>query len=112
VKLPTIIDALQLKVDTEGPDVAREVTGVYVSDLLSDVLAHAREGDIWITLQGHPNIVAVATIKDLCGIILVNGRIPETETLTKAQDENMPIFTSEESSYRVAGQLFQLMEEE
>lgn len=111
MKLPIIIDALHLKLDTEGPDTEREVTGVYVSDLLSDVLAHAREGDIWITLQGHPNIVAVAAMKDLCGIILVNGRFPATETLAKAQEENIPIFTSEESSYRVAGQLFQLMEE-
>ncbi|MFC1619572.1 serine kinase [Candidatus Neomarinimicrobiota bacterium] len=111
MKLPTIIDALHLKVNTEGLDVTQDVTGVYVSDLLSDVLAHAQEGDIWITLQGHPNVVAVATMKDLCGIILVNSRVPETETLARAQDENMPIFTSEESSYRVAGQLFQIMEE-
>jgi hypothetical protein len=110
--LPTIIDALNLRLLTPDIDTGRDATGVYVSDLLSDVLAHAREGDLWITLQGHPNVVAVASIKDLSGIILVNNRAPESETLAKAQEEGIPIFTSQESTYQVAGQLYRLMEEE
>ena len=111
MELRTIVDALGLKEDTEGVNISHRVTGVYVSDLLSDVLAHAKESNLWITLQGHPNVVAVAAMKDLCGIILVNGRVAEPETLVKAQEENIPIFTSEKSTYRIAGQLFQLMEE-
>jgi hypothetical protein len=112
MKLTTISDALNLKLDTAGIDINTDATGVYVSDLLSDVLAHAREGDIWITLQAHPNVVAVASMKAICGIIMVNNRVPESETLAKAQEENIPIFTSEESTYQVAGKLHRLMEEE
>jgi hypothetical protein len=31
----------------------RTVEGGYVSDLLSDVIAGAKEGDLWLTLQVH-----------------------------------------------------------
>ena len=80
-----------------------------MSDLLSDVLAHAKEDDLWVTLQGHPNIVAVASMKDLSGIVLVNGRTPEDETLRKANDEEIPILTTEMPSFKLAGKLYGLL---
>ena len=43
----------------------REVTGGYVSDLLSDVMGHTSEGELWITLQSHANVVAIASLKEL-----------------------------------------------
>ena len=54
----------------------RTVEGGYVSDLLSDVIAGAQEGDLWVDLQIHQNIVAVAVLKDLAGILIVGGRNP------------------------------------
>ncbi len=93
---------------TEG-ELSRAVTGVYVSDLLSDVLAHAQEGELWVTLQIHPNIVAVAAMKELSGIVLVNGRTPEDETLEKANDEDLPVMTTEMRAFKLAGKLYGLL---
>jgi serine kinase of HPr protein (carbohydrate metabolism regulator) len=59
----------------------------------------------------HPNIIAVATLKELSGIILVNGRLPEEETLKKAEEENIPLLTSKLSAFQVAGKLYQLIGE-
>jgi hypothetical protein len=109
MKLKTIIDRLNLKVITDGCPLAGEVNGVYVSDLLSDVLARSRAGDLWVTLQVHPNIVAVAAVKELAGIILVNGRRPEPATLRKAEREKIPLLSSDETAFQVAGVLYQLM---
>ena len=109
--LETIIEELALEVKTTGVDLTGEVTGAYVSDLLSDVIANSREGELWITLQMHPNIVAVATLKDLSGIILVNGRQPEQETLKKSEEEHVPLMTSELSAFQLAGKLYKLIEE-
>jgi len=67
-----------------------EVTGGYASDLLSDVIAHSRKGNIWITIQTHPNIVAVATMKELSGIILTGEREPDANTIQKAEEEGIP----------------------
>ncbi len=112
MELTTIVETLDLDVKTTGGELSREVSGVYVSDLLSDVLAHAEEDDLWVTLQTHPNIVAVASMKDLSGIVLVNGRTPEDETLRKANDEDLPIMTTEMRAFQLAGKLYGLLVKE
>ncbi len=111
MELKTIVETLNLNVETTRGDLSREVSGIYVSDLLSDVLAHAKEDDLWVTLQGHPNIIAVASMKDLSGIVLVNGRTPEDETLRKANEEEIPIMTTEMQTFNLAGKLYSLLGE-
>jgi len=108
VKLAEIVDKLALGIRTGSDRLDAEVTGGYSSDLMSDVMAHARKGDLWITLQGHQNIVAVASLNELAGIILVNGREPDDDTLAKAQVERIPIMVSELSTFEVAGRLYKL----
>jgi serine kinase of HPr protein (carbohydrate metabolism regulator) len=108
VKLSELIQNLNLSVRSAQENLEREVTGGYASDLLSDVLAHSREGDLWITLQVHQNIVAVASMKDLAGIILVNGREPEQETIEKAETEDIAIMVSELSAFELVGRLYGL----
>ncbi|UCH63596.1 MAG: serine kinase [Fidelibacterota bacterium] len=112
MELTTIVETLDLDVKTTEGDFSQEISGVYVSDLLSDVLAHADEDNLWITLQGHPNIIAVASMKDLVGIVLVNGRMPEDETLRKANDEKIPIMTTEMQAFDLAGKLYGLLGKE
>lgn len=87
----------------------KEVKGAYVSDLLSDVMANARPGEIWITLQVHINIVAVATLKNLPAIIITNNRKPDEETIKKASQENIAIFKTELSTFETAGKLYKLL---
>jgi hypothetical protein len=109
--LTTIIEKLALEVKSSSGDLTTEVSGVYVSDLLSDVMANSSEGQLWVTLQVHPNIVAVATLKDLAGIILVNGREPEKETLQKAEEEQIPLMTTRLPTYQLVGKLYGLVGE-
>lgn len=104
-----LVNRLSLDVKTKGGDIEKEIKGCYISDLLSDVMANAKEGDIWITLQTHPNIVAVATIKNLAGIIITNNRTPETDTLKKADDEHISIAISPLSTFKVGGVLYQML---
>ena len=108
MKLSELIQNLNLSVRSAQENLEREVTGGYASDLLSDVLANSREGDLWITLQVHQNIVAVASMKDLAGIILVNGREPEQETIEKAETEDIAIMVSELSAFELVGRLYGL----
>jgi serine kinase of HPr protein (carbohydrate metabolism regulator) len=108
LKLTELIQKLNLTVRSAKGNLEREITGGYASDLLSDVLAHGKEGNLWITLQLHQNIVGVASMKDLAGIILVNGREPEPETLEKAEAENIPVMVSELSTFELVGKLYNL----
>ncbi|MCK7477074.1 MAG: PHP domain-containing protein [Candidatus Moduliflexus flocculans] len=74
--LGDLVSGLDLRVFTPGPGLDRPVLGGYAGDLLSDVIGHGRKGDLWLTIQVHPNVVAVAVLKDLAAIVLVNGREP------------------------------------
>ena len=91
MKLSEIVEKLDLQVRTETGDLDVDVTGVYTSDMLSDVLANSEENNLWITLQTHPNIVAIASMKGLAGIVLINSRQPEEETVAKAQEKGIPL---------------------
>ena len=96
---------LDLEVRAGSAGLGREVTGGYSSDLLSDVMANSREGDVWITLHRHPNIVAVALNGALSGIVLVNGREPEDETLEKAEKEGIPILVSSLPTFELVARM-------
>jgi len=104
--LKDMIEDLELEVKSARNKLTNKVTGVYVSDLLSDVIANAQEGQIWITLQIHPNIVAVASLKELSGIILVNNRLPESETIQKAEEVGIPLMMSKLTTFALAGRLY------
>jgi hypothetical protein len=106
VKLTELVEKLDLGVRSAKGNLEREVTGGYASDLLSDVLAHGKEGDLWVTLQIHQNIVAVASMKDLAGIVLVNGREPEQETIEKAEAENVAIMVTDMPTFELVGRLY------
>ncbi|MHC4887874.1 MAG: serine kinase [Planctomycetota bacterium] len=108
MKLTELIQKLNLDVRSAKADLEREVTGGYASDLLSDVLANSKEGDLWVTLQIHQNIVAVASMKDLAGIVLVNSREPEQETIEKAEAENIAIMVTEMPTFELVGRLYSL----
>ncbi len=97
---------LDLEVKAGGSRLDREVTGGYASDLLSEVLANSKEGDVWVTLHRHPNIVAVAASGGLAGVVLVNGREPEEVTIEKAEKEGVPILVSKLSAFELVGRMY------
>ena len=108
MKLSELAAKLELDIRTGADHLEAEVTRGYASDLLSDVMANAEEGDVWVTLQTHQNIVAVVIMKSLAAILLVNGRQPDEATVQKAAEENVPILISKLSTFDLVGKLFEL----
>jgi predicted transcriptional regulator len=106
MNLKDMVKEFGLEVRTGSGNLDHEVTSGYVSDLLSDVLAHADEGSLWVTLHIHQNIVAVALHKDLAGIILVQGRQPDQDTIAKAEEEDIPVLVSSLSAFELVGRLY------
>ena len=108
MKVAELVQELGLAVRSGKENLDREITGGYASDLLSDVLANSKEGNLWITLQIHHNIIGVASMTNLAGIILVNAREPEPETIEKAEAENIPVMVSEMTTFELVGRLYNL----
>ena len=96
---------LKILTDVYIPD--REISGCYSGDLLSDVIANAKKDNIWITMQTHLNIVAVAGLKELAAIIIVMNRIPDKDTIDKAKEEKIIILGSSLTSYQTGGKIFE-----
>ena len=107
MKLEKLVKSFGLEVKTGSDQLQQEVTGGYAGDLLSDVIAHSARGNVWITIQTHPNIVAVASLKDLAAIIIVGGREPDPETLKKAAEEVIPLLISLLPAFELIGRLYQ-----
>lgn len=83
----------------------KDITGGYASDLLSCVMAKARPGHIWVTLQAHPNVVAVASLLDLSAVIITEAVVPDQETVARARENGTNLLRSPQGTFAVVGRL-------
>jgi len=108
MKLKKIIDCLNLENCTPELNTDVEITGCHISDVMSDTLANASEGDLWITGQNHQVVVALASLKRIPAVLLVNGKKPVPEMVEKAKEEGIVVLTTPVSCFEVAGRLYLL----
>ena len=107
MNLQQIIDQLDLTVLTESRDfMSITPTGGYSSDLLSCVMAGAKKGFIWITLQAHLNIVAVAALNEVAAIIITEDARPDEASITKANQQGVILLSTSRSTYEINGKLW------
>ena len=102
-----IVKSLPLTVVAGQEGLAAQVTGGYVSDLLSNVMGNAAPGNVWVTMQGHQNIVAVASLAGLAAVVVAGGVVPEPDTVAKAREEGVVLLTTALPSFAMVGQLYQ-----
>jgi len=102
-----IIEQLSLNL-IGGTQIDVEITGGYASDLLSCVMAGAKTGNVWVTLQAHPNVIAVASLIELSAVIITEGHAPDPETITKAQETGIPLLTTVQDTFTTVAALANL----
>ncbi len=106
----SIVKELELSVKCRPDRLGTQVTGGFVGDLLSDVMANSAAGHLWITRQTHQNIIAVASLKDHAGIIIVQGAEPEADTLAKAAAEAIPVMVSGLQAFELVGRIYRILD--
>ena len=105
-----IITKLNLSVLGGEQGLNKEVSGAYTCDLLSDVMGNVDDGNVWITLQTHKNVMAIASLRDLSAVILVKGLQADADMLEKANEEGIPVLSTKEKAFEISGKLFQLIQ--
>lgn len=105
-----IVNALGLTVYSGKDGLSKTINGGYSSDLLSDVMGHAEQGNVWLTLQTHKNIMAIASLKDLAAVIVVKGFKPDEDTIEKSNEEGIPVLGTDRSTFETAGKLYSLLQ--
>ncbi len=109
MKVSELVKELGLKVHSGEKGLEKEIEGGYVSDLLSDVMGNADAGMVWVTLQTHKNVMAIASLKDLAAVILVKGLVPDADTAAQSESENIPILGTRQQAFETAGKMYGLI---
>jgi predicted transcriptional regulator len=104
-----ICKALSLTVIGGQQGLGNEVTGGYTSDLLSDVMGFIQDGNVWITLQTHKNVMAIASLREASAVILVKGFQPDADMLEKANEEGIPVLGTDKQTFEISGMLYKLL---
>ncbi len=108
MKVKELVKRLELNLVAGANGLDRQVEDGYSGDLLSEIMANAPERCVWLTIQGHQNIVAVAVLREMAAIVITGGQKPDEETLQKADQEGIPILLWPDSAYQLAGRLFSM----
>ncbi len=109
MKISEIAEVLQLETVTEITE-DKEVTGVYACDFLSRVMSCCGAGNIWITVQTHLNVLAVAELNDAACIIVPEGINPGSTTVEKAMEKGIAILSSTKSTYELCWRLHEIID--
>lgn len=109
MKVKDLVEQLQLEVVGGAEGLNNEITGGYTSDLLSDVIGNAEQGNVWITLQTHKNVMAIASLKDLAAVVVVNDNKPEADMLAQSNEENIPVLVTSEPAFEITGKIFNII---
>lgn len=108
ISLKEVIEKLQLEPLSTVGSLDRQVAGGYASDLLSCVIKGATKDSVWVTIQSHLNVVAVASLLGLSGIIITEGNRPDPETLGRAESEGVVLMATSKTTFTVVGELTSL----
>lgn len=109
MKVTDLVENLQLKPFTDDIGLSRDISGGYTSDLLSDVMGNVDDGDVWITLQTHKNVIAIASLRDVAAVVLISGNTPDEDMLEQAKEEGIPVLGTDMSCFETTGKIFNLI---
>lgn len=106
MKLSELVKKADLKEINEYRD--RNIEGVYISDMVSDILTNAKAGVLLVTLQTHKTLIATANLVDVAAIIFVKGKNPPNDVVELANKAGIPLLVSEADTWTMAGKLISL----
>ena len=105
MKVHELANRLELRPATRVFD--KDVTGVYISDMVSDVIANAKAGDLLVTAQAHANVIAAANLVDTCAVVVTQGKALGEDVVKMAEKAEIPVFTTAMNRWQVASKLYE-----
>ena len=94
----SLVDGIRLVNEVKDD---KKIYDVYIGDLLSFVMANGKEDSLWLTVQKHINVIAVAQLNDFAGILFVQDSYPDDDTIAKATELEIPLFISKKDAFMV-----------
>jgi len=104
MRVQEIVDRLELRSMTRLPE--KNINGVYISDMVSDIIAHAKPGNLLVTVQIHNNVIAAANLVDIPAIIVAQGKLPADDVVKMAEKAQIAILSTSLNRWQVATKLY------
>ena len=74
-------------------------------------MGNVDEGQVWITLQTHRNVMAVASLKEVAAVIIVKNLEADENTISQSNDEGIPLLSSNLEAFELSGRIYRLLNE-
>ena len=86
-----------------------EVSSAFTSDLLSDVMAHAAENSVLITIQAHLNTIAVASLVGIRAILACSSRPIPSDMQDAARAKSIGLYRTPLNQFDASVAVHQLL---
>ena len=106
MKLSELVEKTDLSSLNEYND--REIEGVYISDMVSDIITGAKANGILVTLQTHKSLIAAANLVDVAAIVFVRGKQPAGDVVQLANKAGIGLFVIDVDTWSFAMRLHEL----
>ena len=83
-----------------------EISSVYSSDLMSDILSFSKPNSLLLTGLINPQTVRTAEMVEIAAICFIHGKHPHRETLDLAKKNEIPLFGTRFSMFEACGRLY------
>ena len=103
-----LVNLLDAELLVNGKNSRKTLRSVISSDLISDILMYIEENSLLLTGLVNPQIIRVADMIDIGGIIFVVGKEPDEEVLNMAEEKNVPVAITESTLYEASGKLYRV----
>lgn len=85
---------------------SNEVNFAFGSDLMSDVLAYAKEKTVLLTGLTNMQVIRTAEMAELIAIIFVRGKRPDQDLVRLAMENNIVLMLTRDTMYTASGKLY------
>jgi hypothetical protein len=98
VKMSEIVEKTGLEALNKHEET--EVSGVYVSDMASDVITGAQAGSMLVTLQTHKNFIAAANLVDAGMVVFAHAKRPAEDVVQLADRVGLALFSTPDDTWK------------
>jgi predicted transcriptional regulator len=106
MKISEVVDKTGLEALNGWED--EDLAGVYISDMVSDIITGANDCGLLLTLQTHKSLIAAANLVDVGAVVFAHGKRPADDVIQLADKAGIALFTTPTDTWSYALKLFEL----
>jgi len=101
-----VLKILEAEIILDKGWLREEISTVYGSDLMSDILSYSKPNSLLLTGLINPQTIRTAEMVEISAICFIHGKRPHKETVELARINEMPLLGTKMSMFEACGKLY------